>query len=249
MADQEEGKLHHEDFFKLAILNLRDTSKSYGIHSVFSGFNEAFRRHFGEDPVRVTQELAKQGKIEIRPVKRGVMIYLPGEAPTSRKDLGETALSKILGKPAQYDKSLVEQVLSEITTEGIKTFPQDFLGQHVVDKDMLEIEVASTPLQLDPNSQLIVISPKRYFRYEAKNPPEAKYIIYAHKIGDTMIKIPNDNRVVFKAVANYEKYCQEIEDQCFALFLKRVNNENAAERLTKEVLRKLDLRVDLIKHK
>lgn len=235
-------KLSYEEFYKMAILKLRDTSKSRGIHSVFSGFNEAFREYFGEDPIKVTQELARKGTIEIRPVKRGVMIYLPGETPKSRTELGKKALSKILNEPSENDKGLVEEILSEVAPEGIKTFPEDFLEECLEDVDMIEIVVPGTPLQLDPNSQTVVVSPRRHFRYEARNPPEAKFIIYAHKIGQKKIKIPKDNQAVFKAVRSYEKYCQEIKHQCFTLFLKQTNDEDMAELLIKEVEQRLDLR-------
>jgi hypothetical protein len=74
-------KLSHEDFIKKAIVSLRKEGFK-GIHSVYSGFNEAFKRYFdGENPVEVTNKLANEGKIVIRPVKGGVMLYLPEEAP------------------------------------------------------------------------------------------------------------------------------------------------------------------------
>jgi len=241
MNKKEEKKLNHEEFFKISILKLRDTSKSRGIHSVFSGFNQAFREYFGEDPIKITQELASKGKIEIRPVKGGVMIYLPGEAPQSKADLGKKALSKIFNQPPEYDEGLVETVLNEIAPEGIKPFPEDFLERCEAD-EMLEIRLPGTPLEIDSNSQTTVISPKRHFRYEAKNPPEAKYIVYANKIGQKEIKIPKDNRIVFKAVTGYEKYCREIRDKCFTLFLGLTNNEDKAQHLTKVVERELDLK-------
>jgi len=235
-------KLSYEDFFKMAILKLRDLSKSHGIHSVFSGFNQAFREYFGEDPIKVTQELVNNGKIEIRPVKRGVMIYLPGEAPKSRADQGRKTLSIILSTPTEEVKGLVDEFLSQVALNGPKVFPEDFLEGYVDSKKMLEIVVPGTSLQIDPNSQTIVISPKRHFHYEAKNPPEAKFIIYTHKIGQRNIKIPNDNKTVFKAVTSYEKYCREILDQSYVFFLNRTNNEDMAELLTKEIEEKLDLR-------
>jgi len=240
--DKEKEKLSHEDFFKMAILRLRDTSKSQGIHSVFSGFNEAFREYFGEDPVKVTQELANKGKIEIRPVKRGVMIYLSGGAPEARSSLGKRALSKILKEPPQYDRGLLEQILSEVTEEGVRKFPEDFLKDYVEGKEVHEIDVPGTALELDQNSQTIVVSPKRHFRYEAKNPPEAKYIIYAHTVGQKKIKIPKDNSAVFKAVTSYEKYCRDVKNQCFTVSLKHTNDEEMAELFTKEAEKKLGLR-------
>lgn len=75
-------KLNHEEFVRKAIISLRKEGYK-GIHSVFSGFNDAFKKYFdGENPVEVTNRLAKEGKVVIRPVKGGVMLYLPEEAPT-----------------------------------------------------------------------------------------------------------------------------------------------------------------------
>lgn len=88
-------KLTHEEFIKKAIVTLR--SQGYkGIHSVYSGFNEAFRKYFaGENPIEVTNRLAKEGKIIIRPVKGGVMLYLPEDTPSATTNLGDEALKKM----------------------------------------------------------------------------------------------------------------------------------------------------------
>ena len=87
-------KLSQEEFIKKAIVDLRQ--KGYkGIHTVYSGFNTAFKKYFdGENPVDATNKLAKEGKIVIRPVKGGVMLYLPEEAPVV-KDIGNDALKKM----------------------------------------------------------------------------------------------------------------------------------------------------------
>lgn len=234
-------KLSYEEFFKLAILRLRNTSKSRGIHSVFTGFNQAFREYFGEDPIKVTQELAGQGKIEIRPVKGGVMIYLPGEAP-KRGETGKSVLDKILNKPSEHETGLIEKVLSEIAPKGIRNFPNDFLEGKLNEDDTVEIDIPGTPLQIDSNSQTTIISPRKHFRYEARNPSEAKYIVYAYEIGQRKIRIPKDNLMAFKAVTAYEKYCQEIIEQSFSLFIKYTNDEEMAELLTEEIQKRLDLR-------
>ena len=79
MAD-EEIRLTEEEFVMQAIQKLRKDPYR-GIHSVYSGFNEAFRKYFGTNPVEATSRLAKEGKIETRAFKGGVMLFLPGEAP------------------------------------------------------------------------------------------------------------------------------------------------------------------------
>lgn len=93
MADQDqEGKLTPAEFVKKAIVRLRKEPYK-GIHSVYSGFNEAFRSYFNEDPVKWTNQLASEGLVEIRPARGGIMLYLPGEAPV--RNTGQDVLKKM----------------------------------------------------------------------------------------------------------------------------------------------------------
>jgi hypothetical protein len=87
------GKIGHEEFVRLAIAKLR-LANYKGIHSVYSGFNEAFKVYFeGVNPIEVTGELARQGKVTLRPVKGGVMLYLPEDGPQISR--GDMALVKM----------------------------------------------------------------------------------------------------------------------------------------------------------
>jgi hypothetical protein len=87
-------RLSHEEFIRKAIVSLRKDNFK-GIHTVFSGFNNAFKKYFeGENPVEVTNKLAEEGKLVIRPVKGGVMLYMPEDAPASR-DSADEALKKM----------------------------------------------------------------------------------------------------------------------------------------------------------
>ena len=90
MAEQE--KLTQAEFVKKAIVSLRKNPYK-GIHSVYSGFNEAFRSYFNEDPIKWTNQLGSEGVIEIRPARGGVMLYLPGEAPD--RSTGKEVLKKM----------------------------------------------------------------------------------------------------------------------------------------------------------
>jgi hypothetical protein len=86
-------KLSYEEFVRQAILKLR-TGNYKGIHTVYSGFNEAFRKYFdGADPIAATTQLATEKKIVIRPVKGGVMLYLPEDIPQTSK--AEQVLKKM----------------------------------------------------------------------------------------------------------------------------------------------------------
>ena len=90
-----EEKVSQEEFIIKAIKKLRKPPYK-GIHTVYSGFNQAFRNYFGDaDPVAATNKMAKEGKLRIRPVKGGVMLYLPEEIPQGRdvKDVIKDILS------------------------------------------------------------------------------------------------------------------------------------------------------------
>jgi len=113
---EEAKKLTEEEFITQAIKKLRK-EPFRGIHSVYSGFNEAFRKYFGTNPVEATSRLAAEGKIETRPFKGGAMLFLPGEAP--KRPSTEEIVQLILG---DGDRSLSEE---EFVIEGLKKLRRD----------------------------------------------------------------------------------------------------------------------------
>jgi hypothetical protein len=120
----EETKLSEEEFVVQAIKKLR-RDPFRGIHSVYSGFNEAFRKYFGTNPVEATSRLSAEGKIETRPLKGGVMIFLPGEAP--KRPSAEDVIQLIVG---DGDRSVSEE---EFVIEGIKKLRKEpYKGIHSV---------------------------------------------------------------------------------------------------------------------
>ena len=86
-----------KDFVFRAIERLRDSKRGKGIHTVYSGFNAAFRQHFGgKDPRALTDAMVAEGVLAIRPSRGGVMLYKAEEAPPQRDFEGSEALAKIL---------------------------------------------------------------------------------------------------------------------------------------------------------
>lgn len=89
-------KLSHAEFV-IQEIKRRRTGNYKGIHAVFSGFNEAFRDYFNEDPVKATEDLAKRGVIIVKPSRGGVILYDANEASSDRKPSApSTPLGKIL---------------------------------------------------------------------------------------------------------------------------------------------------------
>lgn len=99
--ENEEKRISEDDFVLRAIQKLRRPPYK-GIHSVYSGFNQAFRNYYDKDPVEATNRLAREGTIVTRPVKGGVMLYLPEEAPAARGS--QSVLDKILAEDPPQDK-------------------------------------------------------------------------------------------------------------------------------------------------
>jgi hypothetical protein len=88
-----------EAFVMDAIVRLR-TGNYTGIHTVYSGFNAAFREVFPDvDPVQFTRELSEAGKLVIKPIRGGALITRrqdwKGELPVSTVERQKRALSAL----------------------------------------------------------------------------------------------------------------------------------------------------------
>jgi hypothetical protein len=90
-------ELSEEEFVRRATLRPRKPPR-WGIHSVFSGFTEALRAYVGRDPVEATTRLAQEGKLVIRSVCGGVMLFLPEDA--SPPATPEVVVGRTVGEEA-----------------------------------------------------------------------------------------------------------------------------------------------------
>ena len=124
---EEARKLTEEEFILQAIKRLRK-EPFRGIHSVFSGFNEAFRKYFGTNPVEATSRLADEKKIETRPFKGGVMLFLPGEAP--KRLSSEEVIQLILesGNRSLSEEEFIIEGIEKLRKEPYKGINSVFSG-------------------------------------------------------------------------------------------------------------------------
>jgi hypothetical protein len=92
-------RLTEEEFARAAVRKLRTTSPTgkqfLGIHTVYSGFNAAWKAYFHTDPIEGINKLVVAGKICMNPTRGGVRIYLPEDKP--RLTAPAVVLAKILG--------------------------------------------------------------------------------------------------------------------------------------------------------
>jgi len=66
---------------------------------------------------------------------------------------------------------------------------------------------------------------------------EAKYLLYSRKKGQLMYKVPKDEAVVKRAVAEYEKYLSQMRAGLVKAFRRRKIPKEAAEELTTQVIK------------
>ena len=93
----ETTRLAHLDFIKAAIQARPNPEKGKGIHTVFSGFNDAFKAYYGLEAgdtaavIAIVDELVNKGKIAKRFARGGVILYLPVDAPQERPSRDQKA--------------------------------------------------------------------------------------------------------------------------------------------------------------
>lgn len=156
---------------------------------------------------------------------------------------GQAVLTSTKGEkePKSDDEEILELVLEEIAPGEPRQFPHDFL-----DKknriDFYEVNVPRTQLHLAPLSKTIITSPRRYFRYQAKNPLKLSIFFYAHNVGSEKVRIPKDNLTLFRTVKTYEKYCDGLTRRAFELFLEFTYDEDKSQQFTREVAARLKLK-------
>jgi len=155
MEDYRRPDMSYEDFYRLMITNLREKNKEWvdkkgdkhppsrGINVKYFNFNNIVKYNYGGhvNPIDITTQLVREGKIEMRPIRGAVMLYLPGEAPPQKygsyspssdiidlDNLPSSSVSSSKNPLSEFDKA-IQQVKSmqhknEPTYENVEPAPK-----------------------------------------------------------------------------------------------------------------------------
>jgi hypothetical protein len=74
------ARMSEKEFVLTAIRTLRKDGYT-SIHTVYSGFNVAFRKYFGTDPVTAVKKFEVDGVVVTQPRKGGAAMWIASEAP------------------------------------------------------------------------------------------------------------------------------------------------------------------------
>jgi hypothetical protein len=76
---------------------------------------------------------------------------------------------------------------------------------------------------------------------EVGSQEEGKFIVYAKKKAELVIKIPESNTAIKKAVKEYESYLKELRDKLYTAFMDKCGDHSVAENLTRQVFEEYGL--------
>jgi uncharacterized protein with ATP-grasp and redox domains len=70
---------------------------------------------------------------------------------------------------------------------------------------------------------------------------KAKFIVYAKKKVECMVRVPKGEIVLKKAVGDYERYVRDVREELYVAFMAKCGDHNESERLAIEVCEEFGL--------
>ena len=211
------------------ILRAFEKLKARPIGSVFE---EVKRRDRRELDTAVLEALGLEPKEYLPRIYKGLteLVRERLELPKMRKRQKKAAVRRDLGK-------LKRQIAQELLPGGLKPFPEGFVATHYL-KEAKEVPVPGKPLKLGTFflNQWEVVTEDGEEVYTAGSLDEAKFIIYAQKPNQFLVRVPSDPIVVEKAVTDYERYIKGVREKLVTRFFEATFDHKLADRLAREVL-------------
>jgi len=141
-----------------------------------------------------------------------------------------------------YEK-LKEEIAEEILSGGVKSFPAGFMKKGWSQVEFKEMDVPADKLRLGENffgKQQICLESGDSFM-EVNSEERGKFIVYAKKTNEFVIKVPRSETAVKKAVQEYEIYLKELQKTFLKAFIEQSGNVAVSESLTKQIFDEIDL--------
>jgi len=141
---------------------------------------------------------------------------------------------------AQDYAKLSEEVCEEILADGSRSFPEGFVTGWGRTK-CKEMSLCAGTIKLGSSffdRQEICDEEGRYV-LEVSNQDEGKFLVYAKKKHEVVVKIPKSRIVIKKAVHDYENYLRDLKDRLYVGFMEKCGDRLMSENLTRRVFEEL----------
>jgi hypothetical protein len=156
--------------------------------------------------------------------------------PKMRKRQQKKRVERDLGK-------LKDEISEEILADGVKKFPEGFIKKSWSGIEYEELSVPAEKLKLGENffgKQQICNEDGKEFMVVGSE-ERGKYIVYAQKKNEHVIRVQKGETVVKKAVQEYEFYLKELQDKLYTAFMEQCGDRTTSENLTRQIFEELDL--------
>ena len=131
---------------------------------------------------------------------------------------------------------LCEEISEEILSDGPRSFPEGFIvgwGR----MECKEITLCSGTVKLGASffDKQEICDEDGEHLMEVSTQDEGKFVVYAKKKHEVVVKIPKSITVVKKAVHAYENYLGELRDKLYVGFMEKCGDRLVSENLTRKV--------------
>jgi type I restriction-modification system DNA methylase subunit len=220
---------HKLKLIPLAIYNSFNSLSTRPIRPIFEEVKMPDRQKFDS---LVLEALGLDPKKYLKPLYDGLC-----ELVKERIELAKMRKKVKKARPERDIEKVKREVIEEFLPNGPKRFPKDFLDPSVKADKMKEVSLPDETLRLGNyffGEQEVITD--NGFVYKAKNPVEAKYLIYSQRPGVKKVLVPTETMPLFKTVKNYENYLRYLKDEMAKALLNRTLDQQMAERLLNQIL-------------
>jgi len=137
------------------------------------------------------------------------------------------------------EKEFINKWKSEISNEGVKNFPSDFL----ITQDCSEYDLNEKSLMIGEEffGKYEILDAKGNVFLQVDDYLQAKYLVYASKNKIQKVNMPNSSLELKKILADYEKYLDSLLLKIQTDYKKTFNSSTNLHCVTNEIFHSLNL--------
>lgn len=145
-------------------------------------------------------------------------------------------------REAQNYAKLREEIIEEIMPKGFRIFPEGFI-KGWAREECEEIVLPLGQLKLGETGICVqeICDSEGNHVMEVESEERGKFIVYAKKKDEVIVKVPKNPIVMIKAIKDYEISLRELKAKLFTAFMEKCGDYGASENLTRQVLQEFSL--------
>ena len=239
-------KLNGIDWERLLILDKKTLLR------IRAGANKAFEKLCKRDIKDIKTESKRKDRIDFEKAVLKSLELPEGLAEQILNEVVELVEERhLLPKMRTFRKKkrvvqdyakLCDEVSEEILGDGVKKFPEGFVeGWPRIECE--EIAVAATELKLGENffDKQEICDGEGQHLMEVGSEARGKFIVYAKKKDEHIVRVPASEIVIKKAIQDYEIYLKDLKKRLYTAFMEKSGDHSASENMTYKIFEDFNL--------